>query len=406
MRVLTHNKKSILGVMLIASVMTISWSPVFAQGGKWFLGSPMDGVRSGLTSSAVNDIIYVIGGTDYNSDVNKDILDTVEIFNPATNTWRAGPSMPTARLNLTSCVVNDKIYVIGGNNFNGYLTTLEIFNPATNSWTVGPSMSVPRDFLSAVVINGKIYVIGGRNSSGSLGTVEIFDPTTNSWSVGPSMPTARAAFTASVVNGKIYTIGGYDGHNTLGTVEIFDPVTNSWSAGPWMPTARNVLTSSVVNNKIYAIGGLDTTHLVTLNTLEIFDPLTNAWSVGPKMPTPRYALTSTVVKVKIYTIGGWNKSPLDTVEIFDPNASWVKNESNSVSISLSPNPTSGVLRVQGLPLENITATVMNMLGETVLLQKNLIAPYFTLDLSMLPSGTYYIGISSANSVVTKMVVKE
>ena len=84
----------------------------------------------------------------------------------------------------------------------------------------------------------------------------------------------------------------------------------------------------------------------------------------------------------------------------------VKSDLNSVSITLSPNPTTGMLSVQGLPSDNITLSVFNLLGEMVIVQKNPQAPDFTLDLSKLVPGTYYIRFSSANSVVTKMVVRE
>jgi hypothetical protein len=84
----------------------------------------------------------------------------------------------------------------------------------------------------------------------------------------------------------------------------------------------------------------------------------------------------------------------------------VKDDLNSVPITLSPNPTGGIISVQGLPLDNITVSVFNTLGETVMEQKNPPAPDFTLDLSKLVPGTYYIRFSSANSVVTQKIVRE
>jgi hypothetical protein len=86
--------------------------------------------------------------------------------------------------------------------------------------------------------------------------------------------------------------------------------------------------------------------------------------------------------------------------------SGVKNDLTTVPITVSPNPTGGMLSVQGLPLDNITVSVFNTLGETVMEQKNPPASDFTLDLSKLDPGSYYIRISSANSVVTKKVVRE
>jgi hypothetical protein len=88
-----------------------------------------------------------------------------------------------------------------------------------------------------------------------------------------------------------------------------------------------------------------------------------------------------------------------------PSAS-VKNDLNSISLTLSPNPTSGMLHIQGLPSDNVTLSVFNVLGETVLAQKRPTASDFTLDLSSLVAGTYYVRFSSLSSVVTKKVVRE
>ena len=86
-------------------------------------------------------------------------------------------------------------------------------------------------------------------------------------------------------------------------------------------------------------------------------------------------------------------------------SSSVKDNLNAVSLSVSPNPTSGMISVQGLPSDNITVSVSNILGETVLAQKNPSSPDFTLDLSKLVAGTYYVRFSSASSVVTKAIIK-
>jgi hypothetical protein len=83
----------------------------------------------------------------------------------------------------------------------------------------------------------------------------------------------------------------------------------------------------------------------------------------------------------------------------------VKDILNSVSLTLSPNPTNGILSVQGLPSDNITVSVFNIIGETVLVQNHPTVPDFTLDLSKLASGMYYVRFSSANSVVTKKIIR-
>ena len=76
------------------------------------------------------------------------------------------------------------------------------------------------------------------------------------------------------------------------------------------------------------------------------------------------------------------------------------------SITISPNPTRGIISIQGAPSNDLNISVLNILGETMMQLKNPHTSDFTLDLSKLIPGTYYIRFSSANSVVTKMVVRE
>ncbi|MEV2665509.1 kelch repeat-containing protein, partial [Paenibacillus larvae] len=159
--------------------------------------------------------------------------------------WAAGADMPTARDDLTSSAVGDKIYVIGG--FGGR-DKLEIYDTTTNTWTAGADMPTARSDLTSSAVGDKIYVIGGFDGS-FLSNLEIYDTATNTWTIGADMPTARDDLTSSAVGDKIYVIGGYGGRY-LKKLEIYDTTTNTWTAGADMPTARSDLTSSAVGDKI------------------------------------------------------------------------------------------------------------------------------------------------------------
>lgn len=92
-----------------------------------------------------------------------------------------------------------------------------------------------------------------------------------------------------------------------------------------------------------------------------------------------------------------------------PNAAHplsVQTDLASVPITLSPNPTKGIISVTGIPLNLVNLSIINILGETVMKLNNLRSSDFTLDLSKFARGIYYLRFSSANSVVTKMVVRE
>jgi N-acetylneuraminic acid mutarotase len=217
--------------------------------------------------TASNGKIYVIGGYDSSQ------LDTVQEYDPATDTWATRSSMPTARAGMAvAAASNGKIYVFGGISGSSYVATVEEYDPVTDSWATRASMPAARGYAGAAqASNGKIYVIGGRDKTTgtfpAVDTVEEYDPTTDTWTAraGMSLPRYELGVVAAN-NGRIYAIGGrdyiwfggYTFYAEFGTVEEYDPVTDTWIRRADMPTARAGLgVAQASNGRIYAIGGSD-----------------------------------------------------------------------------------------------------------------------------------------------------
>ena len=67
-----------------------------------------------MVTSTVNGKIYAIGG---GANVLDDVaLQTVEMYEPESDSWTKKTGLPTARIFLSTSVVNGKIYAIGGWN--------------------------------------------------------------------------------------------------------------------------------------------------------------------------------------------------------------------------------------------------------------------------------------------------
>jgi len=81
------------------------------------------------------------------------------------------------------------------------------------------------------------------------------------------------------------------------------------------------------------------------------------------------------------------------------------HEDNS-SISLFPNPTTGIITVHNAPANILRVTITNVLGETFSEFTNPGAADFTIDLSKLLPGTYFARFSSVSEVVTRKIIKE
>ncbi|PZC45477.1 MAG: N-acetylneuraminic acid mutarotase [Chloroflexi bacterium] len=107
--------------------------------------------------------IFVIGGFGPNSDGFEDVSPAVQIYDVASNTWNAGPPMPTPRSNLLAGICNNQIHAIGG--FNGFdeYNINEALDLTTMTWTMGwARMPTPiSEFMTQGIYTGaEIFAIG------------------------------------------------------------------------------------------------------------------------------------------------------------------------------------------------------------------------------------------------------
>ncbi|MBD3181464.1 sigma-70 family RNA polymerase sigma factor [Candidatus Poribacteria bacterium] len=287
--------------------------------GKWAKKSDMPTPRSALAASLVRDKIYVVGGISVSSEyIPIQAFPAVEEYNPSTNSWIKRADMPTTRAALSTSVVNNKIYAIGGAIGEPMiaLSSVEEYDPERDVWTKKADMHTKRWILTTCVVNDKIYAIGGHVlGGGQYATVEEYDPETDTWTKKADMPTPRENFSASVVNGKIYAIGGWnDTDKTLSVVEEYDPKTNTWVKKADMPDIRWGHGTCVLDDRIYVIGGGNGSGMRYSNALE-YNPSTDKWKESFRIHTPAVQLATSAFNGKIYAIGGYNgEKALGTVE--------------------------------------------------------------------------------------------
>ena len=126
--------------------------------------------------------LYIVNLTVFDGSENS-AIDIVTIF---AEPWTTKSPMPSARQSFATSVVNGKIYAIGGAytvsipnvSFTYYdVPIVEEYDPATDTWTTKISMPTTyRSQLAVGVVNDKIYVIGGEDGSESLSLVEEYEP--------------------------------------------------------------------------------------------------------------------------------------------------------------------------------------------------------------------------------------
>ncbi|OGU36537.1 MAG: hypothetical protein A2315_01820 [Ignavibacteria bacterium RIFOXYB2_FULL_35_12] len=275
--------------------------------------------RAGACACVVDNKIYVIGGITGSPGYSD--LAVNEMYDPLTDTWTTKSPLPQARGYLSCAVVNDTIYVIGG----GWATAtkrVDVYDPVTDTWTQKADMLSVRRSAQACVVDGIIYNIGGNKGISQASTdCEAYNPATDTWTAKTNMPAGGGNLAATVYNGLICTFGGsnYTTWTGFSYVYAYNPLTNSWAQKQNMPTARFGLQACVYSNKIYVIGGSQS-QSTALGTVEVYDPVNDTWEQGDNMPIISAFLTGAVVNDKIYVIGGtpdWSTG-LANVWEYDP----------------------------------------------------------------------------------------
>lgn len=283
----------------------------------WTYLADMPTPRSTATAGVIGGKLYVAGGKD--SRAGRGAMNELEIYDPATDTWTEGADMTTRRWGPSSAVVDGELWVIGGSFSTDIVyDVVEIYDPATDSWETGPSLHIPRYRPAVAVMDGKIYVAGGLGEDRyDIANVEYLDPDVGVWLTASSLPEARGQCAIGVIDTVMYVAGGFRWDLTEDpplkfTLERVDALN---AAGQWtedlavMLTGRGETVSGVINGKLYVAGGIfDEGEGVTFyDILEVYDPALDSWATMAHMKTMRAEAAAGVIDGKFYVVGGYNR---------------------------------------------------------------------------------------------------
>ena len=105
---------------------------------------------------------------------------TCEFFDCVRNKWTTVAPLNTQRKHARAAAFADTVFIFGGSNSrnpNRHLGDVEQYDHATNKWTVlGDRLSTARYNFAAACVDGRIYIVGGETKNTFLSSVECFDP--------------------------------------------------------------------------------------------------------------------------------------------------------------------------------------------------------------------------------------
>lgn len=314
-----------------------------AIGGRWSRGADAALARQEIYPTAVDGTIYVAGGVL--SD-KPGFTAAFEAYDVAADTWSTLAPLPEGRHHIALAPAAGRIYGLGG--FSGEIPhwrahdTVFVYDPASDRWSPGPTMPQARAEGVSAVIDDRIYMIGGRTPArpdaahfrdhADTNRGDVLDVRSGQWQRIADAPSERNSAAAAVIGNRIYVVGGRqlvkqpDGSQktvNVATLEVYDPARDRWETRASLPLAQGGLAAAAHGGKLYAFGGEQfVPERKVFNKAWVYDPALDRWSALPPMPTPRHGHGAVTVGERIYLMGGGEKvGPVDAshkLEVFAP----------------------------------------------------------------------------------------
>ena len=190
---------------------------------------PMRTARQDCTVVTHKKWLLVAGGVNY-----KKPIYNVELLDLNTLQWLTTHPLPKPSVGMTSCVIKNKWYLLGGTNFTEpvkgetgpkeYVFSLALDeNIATNKWVQLPD--TPLYCCTAVPFGDHLMAVGGTDSLTSRtysASMFLYSLSTEKWVYVGNMPSARSQGTCVVLSSeRLAVLGGQERSTKFGRlVEI------------------------------------------------------------------------------------------------------------------------------------------------------------------------------------------
>ena len=305
-------------------------------------GPAMGTPRALHAAATLNDgRVLFTGGVDGTGAVTT----SCEIYDPATNTFTPVASLNGLRAGHAAATLPDgRVLVAGGTtNFTDLTTAItallnstEIYNPATNTWAAGPAIGGRRLVPSLTRLStGRLLLAGGIEVSllfgipialTSTNKAQLFNPTNNTWSNAANMPVGRAYHQDSVVtlaDGRVLLSGGVlvpdllNAANAASIVnaDVYNPVTNTWLATTMSRARTGHAAVRLPDNRVIVSGGAEglVSAAVTIDAVATFDPTTNTWTDQAPMTVARAGHIAAVLPDGMLVLIGGNGTSSEAI---------------------------------------------------------------------------------------------
>lgn len=293
------------------------------------------------------------------------------------NSWTVGSPMAHERVGPSSSVLNDRLYVIGGDGE----ATMERYDPLEDAWQLLPLATTnnraeeayapnrTRYFGAAIASGGRLFYVGGTSNS-LLPVIDVYDPDAHAWMdlASPYLVNARFARMAHAgvsLDGVLHLIGGlmqYDAFVPEPTTDVLAVSTATrelYEKAP-LPAPRAGLGAGVLDHRVLVVGGYsriaasapaEATSSMLAYSAGDWSAKTPSGAALAALNVPRHSFGSAVMNGKWYVAGGVDSAGqvLDSIEEYDPatNAWQLKAPMRTPRVHLALGAVGGRLYALG-----------------------------------------------------------
>ena len=176
--------------------------------------------------------LVVAGGNDGSSS-----LSTVEIMDATNKQWYTAVPLPVGCYEMTSAVVGDECYFMGGSTrpatvtkqvFYGSLpdiTSQAVYHFASSS-TITPAQwhtlpDTPLEYSAALALHGSLLALGGCHDIHYSSAIHLYQPGSRQWVKVGDSPTARSHYSCTLLpSGEILVVGGWGSNGRISRVDV------------------------------------------------------------------------------------------------------------------------------------------------------------------------------------------
>lgn len=203
----------------------------------WSSGPAMPRARRCATSAELDGKLYVVAGRAAGSSGG---LGDNDVYDPVTNSWSTRAPLPAGNQPCSANAVgyDHKLYVVGGQYWGSfdYPGKLWVYDPATDGWSAGATMpaGTGRGQSFVGVIDGLLHVAGGADNA-VRSDHYVYDFATDSWSSAAPLPAPRFFGGGAAIGDTLYAALGSNGSDLLNTIVAWtasEPPTPSDTTAP------------------------------------------------------------------------------------------------------------------------------------------------------------------------------